>query len=58
MKQCLIVVLNACYHDVEKYSSLCDLVNCEIIMFLVVINVGDNFGNDSFVDYDILIVWI
>jgi len=29
MNQCLVGVLNVCYHDVAKYSSLCDLMICE-----------------------------
>jgi len=42
-------------------------MNCRIFVnfalwnddcFFVVINVDDDFGDDSFVDYDLLIVWM
>jgi len=37
------------------YVNLCFVKHC---CFLVVINVDDDFGDDDFVDYDLLIVWM
>jgi len=54
MNQGLVGVLIVCYHDVVKYSFICDLVIYETMCFFMVIILDWWIWWQLFIDYDLL----